>query len=265
MATPWFLRPVARGHSTVNRKVVGSIPTGTAPYLNFSLKYLNRGMSSQRRNSLSCRNLKKELGAWKPNSSSFRPNTSRKKPRAVIVDEQPKQKPFDNKWSTFLKEGEILFDYMIKKYNIMITDDRIKNLEIFGIHGQFYSESRYLEKNHLVEIKKELLPWIQQQYESGQLFEKSNWKPFRNFTDFLTSTFGYRVMFQYKEFYFQLTLDSYYPFDVGLKDDEYNEYDWVCFNLALYGWKEDDKEKLQPDGMIIPPDNIMPESYWELK
>lgn len=72
-------------------------------------------------------------------------------------------------------------------------------------------------------------------------------------------------MFQYKEFYFQLTLDSYYPFDAGLKNGEYNKYDWVCFNLALYGWKEDDKEKLQPDGDIIPPDNIMPEGYWNLK
>jgi hypothetical protein len=166
-------------------------------------------------------------------------------------------------WSQFLKEGDILFDYMIKNYNVMINDNIIRGLEIFEIRQNFYSEILYLEKNHLDEIQKELIPWIQNQYKTGQLFEKSNWKPFRDI-GFTTFTLGYKIMFQYKQFYFQLSLDTYYPFEEELKNDKYKEFDWVCFLLALYGWKEDGKEKLQPDNyVVIPSDNIMPDQYWD--
>jgi hypothetical protein len=166
-------------------------------------------------------------------------------------------------WSKFLKEGDILFDYMIKNYNVMINDNKIRGLEIFEIRQNFYSEILYLEKNHFDEIQKELIPWIQNQYKTGQLFQKSNWKPFRDI-GFTTFTLGYKIMFQYKQYYFQLSLDTYYPFEEQLKDDEYKEFDWVCFLLALYGWKEDGKEKLQPDNyVVIPSDNIMPDQYWD--
>jgi hypothetical protein len=201
----------------------------------------------------------------RPNRSRKRArlNTTRKRPRPVIPEEEPKEPreeiPY---WSKFLKEGDVMFDYMIKNYNRMVNDNKIWGLEIFEIDQKFGSEIHYLEKNYLDEIQKELIPWIQNQYKTGQLFEKSNWKPFRDF-GFTTFTLGYKVMFQYKQYYFQLSMDTDCPVVSGLDDEEYV---WVSFLLALYGWKEDGKEKLQPDNDVaIPPDNIMPDWYWDNK
>ena len=205
------------------------------------------------------------MNPYRPNRSRKRArlNTTRKKPRPVIPEEEPKEPreeiPY---WSKFLKEGDVIFNYMIQNYNLMINDNKIWGLEIFEIRQKFGSEIHYLEKNYLDEIQKELIPWIQNQYKTGQLIEKSNWKPFRDH-GFTTFTLGYKVMFQYKQYYFQLSMDTDCPAITEFKDEEYS---WVSFLLALYGWKEDGKEKLQPDDdVVIPPDNTMPEWYWDRK
>jgi hypothetical protein len=73
---------------------------------------------------------------------------------------------------------------------------------------------------------------------------------------------GYRKMFQYKQYYFQLAIDARCGICINCnycKKEEYNKH----FILALYGWKDDDHDKLQPDdAIVIPNDNIMPDYYW---
>jgi hypothetical protein len=177
------------------------------------------------------------------------------------MGEIKESEPF--KWSEFLILGDKLFNYMINNYNIMINNNKIRYFEIMDYRDKIDMYDKkildVLNDNCLKTIEDKLIPWIETQHKSGQLFEKSNWKPFRDQEDFLTCVLGYKILFQYDKYYFQLVIDYCY---VSLQDRTMSGY----FQLSLIGWKEDDKENLQPDDkVIIPHDNIMPDWYWDEK
>lgn len=173
------------------------------------------------------------------------------------------KEPEPFRWSEFLIKSDKLFNYMIHNYNFMINNNKLRHFEIMDYRDKIDRHDKKilddLNDNYLKSIEDKLIPWIETQHKSGQLFEKSNWKPFRDQEDFLTCVIGYKVLFQYDNYYFQLVMDLAY---VSLKGRNMYGY----FQLSLIGWKEDDKEKLQPDDkVIIPHDNIMPDWYWDEK
>jgi hypothetical protein len=166
-------------------------------------------------------------------------------------------------WDKFLVEGDILYNYMLNNFeNMFDGDSKIKHFDI--VCGLF-ALTEYIDEikeQYNDDIQKELILWIKKELEENRLFQKDSWKPFRDPDLIIYMFFGYRKMFQYKNYYFQLSLST---------DCEYNDECEYCknkentrhFGLAFYGWKDINKEKLQPDNLLfVPSDNIIPESFW---
>jgi hypothetical protein len=173
----------------------------------------------------------------------------------------------DSDWGKFLKQGDVLFDYMIHNFDFMFDNGSIKHFIIWYGIRDLMSTCEDIEEEHGTEIQKELLPWILKEHEEGRLFDKANWKPFRDSDIMTTMYLGYNKMFQYKEYYFQLTLDDWCDKTLQCYYCQRGEYkNKTHFQLAMYGWKKEGTDKLQPDNRVsIPPDNIMPECYWKRK
>ena len=192
------------------------------------------------------------------------PTYTRKNRREEPVE---KVKPADELpycWEEFLKEGERAYDYMIHNYEKMVDIDAFKN-HFTMYDGIWQIGSIEVLENHGDEIQKVLLPWIKKEYESGQLFQKENWKPFRDPDLINWSNFGYKKMFQYKQYYLQLS--------IGAECENYKKCIYCTktnnalhFQLLYYGWKDDTTMMIQPDNRVSIPndDMIMPERLWNL-
>lgn len=175
--------------------------------------------------------------------------------------------PFN--WERFLIRGDILFDYMIHNFDKFFDGDVIKHFHIgYGTYTMVpYGDDLY--EMYGSDIQKELVPWIRNEFESTQLFEKTNWKPFRDQECLTQMYLGYKKMFRYKQYYFQLAIDKHcfdctYCEDAMRNNNIESLEDMKHIELKLYGWTSDTSEKLQPDDIVvIPPDNIMPNTYWK--
>jgi hypothetical protein len=168
-------------------------------------------------------------------------------------------------WDKFLLEGDVLFKYMVRDFKSMINSQVIKDFEIedsinrvsiddIDVHSEVY-------KNDIHSL---LLPWIQAEYKSGRLFEKGLWRPVRDWQCLSFHGLGYRILFQYKNYYFQLCIVSYeFIEQYELDNKGINENNSVYFSLAFIGWKNEGSDKLQPGNRhCIPPDNVMPDVFW---
>jgi hypothetical protein len=166
------------------------------------------------------------------------------------------------RWDEFLEEGEILYNYMINNFEKMFDGDNIKYFSIInGIYRNIKDTDKMTEE-YGNKIEKKLIPWIKQEFEEGRLFNKELWKPFRNQSNLVDMYYGYKILFQYEEYYFQLAIEDYCDFDENDKRID----DRACFLLALYGWKNNNSNMLQPyNDSIIPFDNTMPNEHWVLK
>ncbi len=163
-------------------------------------------------------------------------------------------------WDDFLKEGNILYNYMIQRFDDMIYMELIKHFDIIDEHfGNInYGERVYNEYN--IDIQKELIPWIRKEHQKGRLFDNTLWKPFRDY-NLVDMYYGYRKLFQYKNYYFQLSMESYCELDDCIYcEDKDNIQPHFC--LAIYGWKEDNYDKLKPWDKEIPINNIILDKYW---
>ncbi len=170
-----------------------------------------------------------------------------------------------DKWKEFLIQGDILFDYMIHNYDFMFDNESIKHFAIWYGIRELMTDCEDLEEECGNEIHKELVPWIRTEAEESRLFDKANWKPFRDKDVLTTMYLGYNKMFQYKQYYFQLAIDDWC--DKTLRCDYCQKGEnKTHFQLAMYGWAVEGKDKLQPQNYVnIPADNIMPELYWRIK
>ena len=164
-------------------------------------------------------------------------------------------------WTKFLKEGELYFDYLLHNFEFMLNTDFFNNhFDIFN--GIWHIDSDDITPSERIELKNELLPWIKTEAESGQLFKKEFWKPFRDPEVLSFMFFGYRLFFQYKHYYFQLSL---MPGCDNYKSCIYcNSKPTVHFDLAYYGWKDDTSLMIQPDNYVYLPSSnmVIPEPYW---
>ena len=162
-------------------------------------------------------------------------------------------------WDRFLIEGDNLYNYMISNFENMFDGNTIKYFCIInGIYRNIKDTDKITE-DYGEEIEKELVPWIKKELREGRLFNKELWKPFRNQSQLLDMYYGYRMLFNYKEYYFQLAIEDYCDFDENNKRID----DRACFLLALYGWKNNNSNMLEPyNDSIIPEDNVMPERHW---
>jgi len=164
-------------------------------------------------------------------------------------------------WKRFVEEGDELYNYMVNSFNYMIHGNLIKHFDVeIGIYPMISNIDAIKEK-YFYDIQKEIIPWIHTQ--GKDLFDYNNWIPFRD-PDVLTTMFlGYRKMFQFKQYIFQLTITSQCNNEAchncKIGDSIANKH----FGVALYGWIEENKINIQPrDTMALLEDNIMPDKYW---
>jgi hypothetical protein len=163
-------------------------------------------------------------------------------------------------WSALLEEGERLHAHLLEHFDQMIGEE----MNYFDIHYTSQGTSCHYEclnERYLDEIKQAIRPWILNEYASGHLLERDQWKPFRNPCDYTEMYYGYRTLFVYNEdVYFQLTIR-----DV-LVDQPDGTLGWhITFEAALYGWKEEGKEALAPSRHRVADGNRMPDREWERK
>jgi len=164
-------------------------------------------------------------------------------------------------WDRFLKEGDNLFNYMIYHFNYMIDRDNIKHFSIrSGIYGYTNEVDNIIEKYN-IPIQKELIVWIKKELENNQLYKEKHWKPFRD-QYLLTSMYlGYRKLFMYENYYFQLII---FPncdnFDICYYCE--NNESSIHFELALIGWKTNEINNIS-SYIINLSDNIINEIYWK--
>jgi hypothetical protein len=164
-------------------------------------------------------------------------------------------------WKPCIKESKKSFDYMINNFNSMFDKDTIKHFYIKYVSNDTMYYADDISEQYGVDIHRELIPWIKNEFEKITLIQINNWKPFRDSYLYTNVYLGYKKLFQYKQYYFQLTIDNSIRDDTN--DCKYckNGDSLIHFELALYGWK-DINNKLQPSNDIIPLDNLFSEKVW---
>ncbi len=173
-----------------------------------------------------------------------------------------KPNPF---WDRFLVEGDALFEYMIHNFEQMIDGFcHIKHFVIRSGESAASDSVDELNESQLKDIETELVPWIKHEYENQRLFDKLQWKPIMDPCHHCYMFLGYKHMFKFKQYYFQLALEE--ACEQCTHEDAKQPLFIVTphFELALYGWEIDGSDKLQPyNRVVIPYDNIMPAFYWK--
>jgi len=169
----------------------------------------------------------------------------------------------ESTWMRFEKEGEELYEYMTTHFNDMF--EPTGSIKYFDMHYTTYLTSGYydrVKKECGKKVHKEILPWIREEQRSGRLFNKDNWKPFRDQLTFTRMYYGYRMLFLFHDFfYFQVTI-------ARICHDTTNSElkSTIDLQVALYGWKEKGMEYVQPDNqVIVDADRMMPEKHWKRK
>jgi hypothetical protein len=178
----------------------------------------------------------------------------------------------DETYECYLPQGATLYKYMVDNFESMFDGGTVKHFCITEKHRRDYEDViGELMYTHNEDIQKQLVHWIHNEYLIGNLTVENNWKPFCELEYETTYFMGYRKMFKYKQYYFQLALISYcdkYDYCDNLRNCIYctQETNRNHFELNLYGWVDETNNKLQPDNwVVIPENNMMPRPYWNSK
>jgi hypothetical protein len=169
----------------------------------------------------------------------------------------------NNDWAEFEKEGEELYEYLTTHFECLFEPTGA--IKYFDIRYTYYLTYGYYEgvkKECGKQVHKAIIPWIHEERRTGRLFDKNNWKPFRD-QDILTSMYyGYRPLFVFHEFfYFQLIIERIYRDTANCKVKPY-----IAFQVGLYGWKEKGMKYVQPyNEVMVEDDRMMPDRYWKQK
>lgn len=162
-----------------------------------------------------------------------------------------------------IKEAEESYEYMIHNYNDMFDGDTIKHFDIRYASPMTIGHADDVKEKWYNEIHKGLVAWIHNEYESGRLFERTNWKPFRDRYTLVDVHLGYYKLFVYKNNYFHLGVETeLYDCTPECRYCN-NGNSSIHFELKLYGWKDDSSEMIHSQNKItILSDNLMPEIDW---
>ena len=166
-------------------------------------------------------------------------------------------------WKRFVEEGNELFDYLIHNYDHMIDDTTIKHFNIREGMCWLNEYINTIKSTYNNDIQQKLISWIKKEFESGNLFKNEKWKPFPDDYAGTDMFFGYRKMFQYKHYLFQLAIEWGCRIDDCIYCKKNDNMPNFC--LAFYGWKDTAYKNLQPSNLFsLLDDDTMPESYWKI-
>lgn len=161
-------------------------------------------------------------------------------------------------WNECIVEADDLYVYLCSYLEDMLEGDRIRHFDIHYANSLMMGYYEGVASQYGEEIHQALIPWIRKEAESGRLFQKFNWKPFRVPYEYTLCYTGYRMLFPYDTYLFVLTMRN---------DKDWNEQgvfeQWKFFGVALYGWVEEESSILQPDkDVYLPEDGRMPNRDW---
>jgi hypothetical protein len=166
-------------------------------------------------------------------------------------------------WKSHVEEGKKLYDYLITNFHDMFDGDIIKHFNFRYVSPLNIPYINEIKDKYLNIIQPELIFWIKNEFNDNCIFDNNNWKPFRDRYEIDLMYLGYKKLFQYKQYYFQLAIES------DILDDRVDcKYckkgdSLIHFELALYGWKDEKNDKIQPyNEFIINLDCMMPEKDW---
>ena len=136
--------------------------------------------------------------------------------------------------------GDGLYDYMIHHFEEMMDEENkvIYNFNVWYTTIDMMYEHDQISKQYGVEIEQMLIPWLHEEYQSGRLFEQDHWKAFRDAYDFNEIYMGYRYLFLFHEYVFQLHLSP----NVGECTECDNHSQHAYFQVGLYVRKQDRKD-----------------------
>ena len=172
-------------------------------------------------------------------------------------------------WRVAAEECDKLFEDFLPHYkNMLDGEDKIKH---FSMGGGWWSLRDHVDKIREEikdDIQRELVPWIKNEFQKNYLINIENWRPFRDFYLIVDVYLGYKKLFQYKHYVFQLILlyecdgDSDTCICKYCENGEYTPH----FGVILFGWRDINYEKLQPENILtVLDDNMVPEWYWAIK
>ncbi len=165
-------------------------------------------------------------------------------------------------WDQFIDDGKKHYNYMINNYSNLINDSNISHLSLQPGLCRFIHEHKIIQAEYLLEIEKELINWITIEYNNGNLFNEQLWKPFRDCIYLAEMKLGYKKIFKFKHYCFQLTLEKECEDDCKTCGGIYTG---IHFNLSFYGWLNEDSKYIQPENKFqISDDCMIPEGYWKI-
>lgn len=171
------------------------------------------------------------------------------------------------------KESVEVFDYMIHHYDEMfeqngMNEKNIKYLEIYGRNYGMIDCARKIQKNHLSSIQIHIVPWIENEFKSGNLFQSRNWRPFIHCESINSMLFGYRKYFIFDNHYLQLSIERDCV-EMSIERDGV-EVDYIEINEAVtrfvliyHGFKIDNIPTLFPGNYYkIPQNEYIDDERW---
>lgn len=169
--------------------------------------------------------------------------------------------PRRSDWPALLEEGERLHAHLLEHFDEMIGETHMDHFDITYTSQGTSCEHDWLSDHYKNDVKEAIHPWILEQYASGRLLEKDQWKPFRDPCDYHSMYYGYRPLFVYHgAVYFQLTIR-----DILVDLPDMTRQWFILFEAALYGWKEEGREDLAPSRHRVADGNQMPDREWMRK
>lgn len=171
-------------------------------------------------------------------------------------------------WERVVKEADTLFNNLLQNYDKMLDgDDKVKHFDVLYGRNLYMDAAREIRKTYHYEIQRELVPWIKNEFQTGELFKMENWRLYRDRYAMSTIYLGYRKLIIFKQFLLQLTISFYCDNDVYKCDYcEKEDYYGSAFSVALYGWTDMiHVEPCEQKYAFIrndPNDLMIPESHW---
>lgn len=210
--------------------------------------------------------------------SSPRRNHTHKQKRAKVQEEVVKEKGFLelrqeesidlNKHDVFrqnkIQKMYSYHKYMVNNFESMFDSElSIKHFHIRpGLFG-LWSDADDIKEEYSKNIQLDCILWIKNELIKEQLFNSTNWIPIQDSDDYTEMFLGYKRMYQYKQYYFQLALEENCSECINCYDCKNNNFT-IHFELAYYGWKDEQHKGLQPlQYFIVSSDNMIPEQFWK--
>jgi len=172
-------------------------------------------------------------------------------------------------WKKEGEECDQIFEAFPPHYkNMLDGEDKVKHFCMKGRTWDLKGHVDEIREEIRDDIQQQLIPWIKNEFKYNDLTNKKRWRPVRDFYFFSDIFLGYKKLFQYKHYLFQLILLVECDGDDDTSICKYceNKEHTPHFGVMLFGWRDINYEKLQPENTLtVFDDNMIPKSYWDVK